>query len=59
MEFVPILYDDVFQRIMEHWKKLADGLTESIPVVPGFLEKGRYRDRVRVWRSRLRRESTH
>jgi hypothetical protein len=39
VEFVPILYDDVFQRIMEHWKKLADGLTESIPVVPGFLDR--------------------
>lgn len=38
VEFVPIVYDDVFQRIMEHWKKLADGLKASIPVMPGFMD---------------------
>lgn len=38
VEFVPIVYDDVFQRIMEHWKKLADGLSASVPVMPGFMD---------------------
>jgi hypothetical protein len=39
VEFVPILYDDVFQRIMEHWKKLADGLTAAVPAMPGFMDR--------------------
>lgn len=39
VEFVPIVYDDVFQRIMEHWKKLADGLNSAIPVMPSFMKE--------------------
>lgn len=39
VEFVPIVYDDVFQRIMEHWKKLADGLSASVPIKNGFLKE--------------------
>lgn len=38
VEFVPILYDDVFQRVMGHWKALADGLSQSVPVMPGFMD---------------------
>ncbi len=34
VEFVPILYDDVFQRIMSNWASQADGLVGSIPVLP-------------------------
>ena len=37
VEFVPVVDADVFQRIMEHWKKLADGLTSAMPVMPSFM----------------------
>lgn len=34
VEFVPVLYDDVFRRIMSHWASQAEGLKNSIPVLP-------------------------
>lgn len=36
VEFVPILYDDVFQRIISSWSTKAKGLTNSIPVMPAL-----------------------
>jgi hypothetical protein len=36
VEFVPILYDDVFQRIMTDWSTKAKGLKDSIPVMPNL-----------------------
>jgi hypothetical protein len=38
VDFVPVLYDDVFQRIMAHWSDLGEGLAASVPVLPSFLE---------------------
>lgn len=39
VEFVPILYDDVFERIRTHWAKLGDGLRQLTPVVPAFADQ--------------------
>lgn len=39
VEFVPILYDDIFVRIMKNWADQADALKASIPVMPGFADK--------------------
>jgi len=38
-EFVPILYDDVFERILKHWQDLAKGLKGAVPVLPAFAEE--------------------
>jgi hypothetical protein len=38
-EFVPILYDDVFERIMKNWADLGDELKNSIPIMPKFADK--------------------
>lgn len=39
VEFVPILYDDVFERIMQHWADLGEGLSSSVPLMPKFAKK--------------------
>jgi hypothetical protein len=39
IEFVPILYDDVFERIMQHWADLGEGLSSSVPLMPKFAKK--------------------
>lgn len=39
VEFVPILYDDVFERILKLWASQAEALRSSIPVIPEFAEK--------------------
>lgn len=39
VEFVPILYDDIFERILKTWSDLGKGLSASIPVMPGFADK--------------------
>ncbi|MEO0974182.1 MAG: hypothetical protein AAFX85_13905, partial [Pseudomonadota bacterium] len=39
VEFVPILYDDVFQRIMTTWSDMASGLRASLPVMPKVVDE--------------------
>ena len=39
VEFVPILYDDVFEKIQKHWADLAKDLKAAIPVLPRFADK--------------------
>lgn len=39
VEFVPILYDDVFERVLEHWSDLGEGLQAAVPVMPRFAKK--------------------
>jgi hypothetical protein len=39
VEFVPILYDDVFERILKHWADLGEGLSSSIPLMPKFAKQ--------------------
>jgi hypothetical protein len=39
VEFVPVLYDDVFERIMKHWADLGKGLRDAVPVLPKFGDK--------------------
>jgi hypothetical protein len=40
VEFVPIFYDDVFERILQHWADLGQGLLAANPVMPGkFADK--------------------
>lgn len=39
VEFVPVLYDDVFHRVMKHWANLAESLEKSIPIRPEFLDR--------------------
>lgn len=39
VEFVPILYDDVFERILQHWDDQATALTKAIPVMPDRVDK--------------------
>lgn len=39
VEFVPIVYDDVFQRITRHWSDLAEDLKSSIPIMPGLADE--------------------
>lgn len=34
VDFVPVLYDDIFVKIMKNWADRADGLMASIPVMP-------------------------
>jgi hypothetical protein len=38
-DFTPILYDDVFDRILAHWTSLAEGLRGAIPIMPAFADK--------------------
>jgi len=33
-EFVPILYDDIFDKVIDHWSDLASGLNSAVPVMP-------------------------
>lgn len=39
VEFVPILYDDVFLRVLNHWSDLGDALGSAIPVMPKAADK--------------------
>ncbi|MCR9062048.1 MAG: hypothetical protein NXI02_32310, partial [Rhodobacteraceae bacterium] len=39
VEFVPILYDDIFRKIIANWTDQANGLKKSIPVMPGLPDK--------------------
>jgi len=39
VDFVPVLYDDVYERILKHWSDLGEGLKNSIPVMPPFADK--------------------
>lgn len=39
VDFVPVLYDDVYERILKHWSDLGEGLKNSIPVMPVFADK--------------------
>ena len=39
VEFVPILYDDVFKRILKHWHDLGGELAAAVPNMPGAAEK--------------------
>jgi hypothetical protein len=39
VEFVPVLYDDIFVRIMKNWADQAEALKESIPIMPGLADK--------------------
>ncbi len=39
VEFVPILYDDVFLRILTHWNDLGEALESAIPVMPDVASK--------------------
>ena len=34
VEFVPVLYDDVFTRVLQHWNDLGEGLDQAIPAMP-------------------------
>ena len=38
VEFVPILYDDVFEQILKSWSDQARAL-EAIPIVPAYVER--------------------
>lgn len=38
-EFTPILYDDVFERILAHWAELAKGLRGANPLMPSFADQ--------------------
>lgn len=39
IDFVPVLYDDVYERILRHWSDLGEGLKNSIPVMPPLADK--------------------
>ena len=39
VEFVPILYDDVFERIMKNWADQGAELRNSVPILPKFADK--------------------
>src|SRR6266403_4387344 len=39
VEFVPVLYDDVFERILKNWSDLGKGLKDAIPTMPSFADK--------------------
>lgn len=39
VEFVPILYDDIFEKILSTWSDLGKGLSSAIPVMPAFAQE--------------------
>jgi hypothetical protein len=39
VEFVPVLYDDVFKRILKHWSDLGESLSNAVPVMPDAAAK--------------------
>lgn len=39
VEFVPVLYDDVFRRILRHWRDLGESLSTAVPVMPDAAAK--------------------
>lgn len=39
VEFVPIIYDDIFLRILNHWNDLGEALESAIPVMPDVASK--------------------
>lgn len=39
VEFVPVLYDDVFKRILGHWRDLGESLSGAVPIMPDVAEK--------------------
>ena len=39
VEFVPVLYDDVFQRILKHWSDLGEALSNAVPAMPDVAAK--------------------
>ena len=39
VEFVPVVYDDVFKRVLKHWSDLGDSLSSAVPVMPDVAAK--------------------
>ena len=35
----PVLYDDVFERILKHWSDLGESLSNSVPIMPDVVDK--------------------
>jgi hypothetical protein len=41
IDFVPLRFDDIFDRILEHWQSMAEGLADVAPLLPDALDQFR------------------